>query len=210
MKLAVAVPMKPLARAKARLRPRLGDAARQKLAADMLKHVLAAIAASRVAEACGVVSADPAALALAEEAGCEAILEAEPVGYNAAAARASAWAQARRCDALLILPSDLPLITPDDIRQLARLAEPHPHVVVLTPDVHQQGTNAILLRPPDVIPFQFGPHSFSRHRELARNARIPYLIFHSPTLARDIDWPQDLASLHGGPHVTFEEQKLLP
>ncbi|HID35325.1 MAG TPA: 2-phospho-L-lactate guanylyltransferase, partial [Anaerolineae bacterium] len=51
MKLAVVIPMKPLARAKARLRPRLGDAARQELAAGMLKHVLAAVAASRVAEA---------------------------------------------------------------------------------------------------------------------------------------------------------------
>ena len=196
MKLAVATPMKPLARAKARLRPGLGDAARQELTAHMLKHVLAAIAASRVAEACGVVSADPAALALAVEMGCEAIREPEPAGYNAAAARASAWAQARRCDALLILPADLPFLTPDDLRILARLAEPHPRAIVIAPDRNYTGTNALLLRPPHIIPTHFGPDSFLRHCELARLTGVQLILYHSSTLARDIDWPEDLYHLH--------------
>ena len=200
MKLAVAIPMKPLARAKARLRPGLGDAARQALAADMLKHVLAAVAASRVAEACGVVSADPAALALAREAGCEAIVEPEPAGYNAAAARASAWAQARRCDALLILPGDLPLLTPDDIRLLARLAEPHARILVIAPDATRAGTNALLLRPPDLIPAAFGPDSFHRHLQAARQAGVEPIIHLAPTLARDIDWPSDLQHLPSPQH----------
>ncbi|HID35356.1 MAG TPA: 2-phospho-L-lactate guanylyltransferase, partial [Anaerolineae bacterium] len=125
----------------------------------------------------------------------------------AAATRASAWAQARHCDALLILPGDLPLLTPDDIRQLARLAEPHLRIVVLAPDIHQQGTNAILLRPPDIIPFQFGPDSMSRHRTLARTAQIPCLLFHSSTLAQDIDWPQDISVLQERAPVFLEKPK---
>ena len=198
MRLAVAVPMKPLARAKARLRPGLGDAARQELAVNMLTHVLAAIAASRVAEACGVVSADPAALALAASWGCEAIQEPAPRGYNAAAARASAWAQARRCDALLILPSDLPHLTPGDLQALAQRAADCTPALVIAPDTSRTGTNALLLRPPHLMPTHFGPSSFLRHLEQAHLIGVQPIIYDSPTLARDIDWPQDLATLPPG------------
>ena len=192
MKLCVAVPMKPLALAKARLRPGLDDAARQALAANMLQHVLAAVAASRVVEAGGVVSSDPAALARAAEYGFEAIVEKEPTGYNQAAARASAWAQARRCNALLILPADLPYLSPSDIRGMAHLASVYETVVIVAPDVAQTGTNALLLRPPGVISTSFGPHSFSHHCRAARAAGVPCLSYHSYSLARDIDWPSDL------------------
>ena len=195
MRLAIAVPMKPLALAKARLRPGLGDAARQKLAADMLRHVLAAVAASRVAEARGVISADPAALALATEHGFEAISEPEPQGYNVAAARARAWAQARRCDALLILPSDLPFLTAADVQLMAFVARTETSIVVISPDARAEGTNALLLRPPEAIPFHFGPDSFRQHLHLAQLASIPAVIYHSPGLARDIDHPHDLGIL---------------
>ncbi len=198
MKLAVAIPMKPLARAKARLRPSLDDAPRQKLAADMLRHVLTAVATSCVAETCGVVSADPAALALAAELGCEAIVESAPAGYNQAAIRASSWAQARRCDALLILPADLPLLTPGDIRAMARLAESHRKTMVIAPDAREAGTNALLLRPPHILNPAFGPGSFSRHLRLARIARISTLIYHSATIAQDIDRPEDFHQFKRG------------
>ncbi len=199
MRLAVAIPMKPLALAKARLRPGLDDAARQNLAADMLRHVLAAVAASRVVGAGGVVSADPAAQALAARCGFENIVEDAPTGYNQAAARACAWAQARHCDALLILPADLPLLTPADIQHLASLAEPYPRVLVIAPDRTETGTNALLLRPPHVLRSQFGINSFQRHLENARAANIPALIHRSPTLAQDIDWPEDLPGLRNDP-----------
>jgi len=197
VKLAVAVPMKPFALAKARLRPGLSDAARQKLAADMLRHVLAAVAASRVAEARGVVSADPAALALAAEHDFETIYEEEPRGYNAAAARASAWAQARRCDALLILPADLPFLTPEDVRELALLAESNFPAVLIAPDARAEGTNALLLRPPDAIPPSFGCASLARHQRLARSMGLDPIIYRSPTIAQDIDWIEDLQLFSG-------------
>jgi 2-phospho-L-lactate guanylyltransferase len=195
MKLAVAVPMKPFALAKARLRPGLDDAARQKLAADMLRHVLATIAASRVAEACGVVSADPAALAIAAEYDFEAIDERGVSGYNEASGVAIAWAQARRAEALLLLPADLPFLTAEDIRNLVRLADDHYPVLVISPDRQRQGTNALLLRPPGIISPSFGEDSFLRHQRLARIAKIDHLVYLSPGIAQDIDWPEDLQHL---------------
>jgi 2-phospho-L-lactate guanylyltransferase len=187
--------MKPLHLAKARLRPGLDDAARQRLAAAMLTHVLTTVRASGAAEVCGVVSADPDVLALAAEHGCEAITEPEPGGYNAAASRASVWAQQRNCDALLILPADLPLLTPEDIHNLTRLADARPQVVIIAPDAREEGTNALLLRPPDIIPPSFGPDSFRRHYHLARQMGVSPVIYHSPDISNDIDHPTDLIIL---------------
>ena len=196
MRLAVAIPMKPLHLAKARLRPGLDDAARQRLAAAMLTHVLETVAAS-TAEICGVVSADPDVLALAAEHGCEAITEPEPGGYNAAASRASIWAQRHDCDALLILPADLPLLTPEDIHNLTRLADARPQVVVIAPDAREEGTNALLLRPPDIIPPSFGLNSFHRHQQLVRTMGVDLIVHRSLTIAQDIDWIEDLQLFSG-------------
>jgi len=192
MKLAIAIPMKPLHLAKQRLRPGLNDAARQELARAMLTHVLTAVAASGVAEICGIVSADPAALALAVQYGFEPIVESQPRGYNAAATRASIWAQQRGADALLILPADLPRLIPADICAMAKLAKDHPRVIVIAPDKTLSGTNALLLRPPNVIPTQFGPDSFQAHCQVTINAAMLLRLYNATTLSHDVDWPTDL------------------
>jgi len=197
MKLAVAIPMKPFSLAKQRLRPDLDAVTRQELATMMLAHVLAAVAASGVIAIRGIVSADPAVLGLAAQYGFEPIAEPEPRGYNAAAARARAWAQARGADALLILPADLPLLSPSDIFNLARLAAPHQRVLIIAPDAAESGTNALLLRPPQAMSCHFGPHSFEWHQRLAQKAGLPFFIYRSTTIARDIDWPEDLSQLSG-------------
>lgn len=198
MKLAVAIPMKPLSLAKARLRPSLNDAARRELAVDMLQHVLTAVADCRAVAARGIVSADPAALALARDYDFDAIEEDAPKGYNQAASRAGVWAQTRSCDALLILPADLPFLTTADICHLARLAQLHDRAVVIAPDAAETGTNALLLRPPDIIQTAFGSDSFHRHKKIAQTAKGVTLVFYSSTIAQDIDWPEDLQQFQRG------------
>ena len=192
MRLAVAVPMKPFALAKARLRPGLDDDARQKLAADMLRHVLATVATSGVADARGIVSADPAALAIAREYGFAAVAENSISGYNEANRLAIAWAQARQAEALLLLPADLPFLTVVDVENLVRLASEQSPVVVIASDRQQTGTNALLLRPPGIIAPSFGIDSFLRHQRLARAAGVDFRVYASSTIAQDIDWPEDL------------------
>ncbi len=66
--------------------------------------------------------------------------------------------------------------------------------VVIVPDRHGTGTNALLLTPPDAIEPAFGPGSFARHRELAGTAGVAEL----PSLTLDIDTPEDLATLLAG------------
>ena len=217
-KLAVVVPMKPLQMAKQRLRPAVGDAARQHLAGAMLAHVLHTVQDSGVADVVGelaagiaheinnplngminyaqIIANDPGVLALAATHGFLPITDSPLAGYNTAVRRASTWAQAHGAHALLILPSDLPFLTTTDLHALRDLL-PTSAGIVIAPDAHETGTNALLLRPPDLIPPCFGPHSFQRHSLQALNLGLLPIIYHSPTLAHDIDIPADLTYLHG-------------
>ena len=96
---------------------------------------------------------------------------------------------------LLILPADLPNLTVADIQALLELAGDRPHAIIIAPDATETGTNALLLRPPDLIQPSFGPDSYNRHCALARNAGVEPIIFRSPSLAYDIDLPSDLDHL---------------
>ena len=56
-------------------------------------------------------------------------------------------------------------------------------LVVLAPDRHDQGTNALLLRPPGILPFQFGQESFPRHVALAQARAAEVLVYRAPGTA---------------------------
>lgn len=193
-KLAIIVPMKPFAQAKQRLRPAVNDAERMALARSMLLHVLAAIHNSGAGELRILVSADPEVLALAPAFDFTPLTE-ENAGYNNAVAQAIAWAQNQEATTILVLPADLPQLRPGDVCDLVRLAGGAPRAVVLAPDEAGSGTNALLLRPPSLIPPSFGPDSFSRHQLLARGLGVEPRVHRHPHLGSDIDRPSHLCLL---------------
>jgi len=91
----------------------------------------------------------------------------------------------------LALPADLPLISPNDIRELVNRAM-HPPVVVIAPDRHQKGTNALLISPAGLIEYDFGENSFQRHCERVKKAGARLEIVNLPSLGLDLDLPEDL------------------
>lgn len=108
---------------------------------------------------------------------------------NRALTQATQRAIALGADATLVLPIDLPLITVDDVHQLNKLGTQQQGAVITRSQ--DGGTNALLLRPPNVIDYAFGINSFDRHCESAIAAGYPYKILESPTLAFDLDGPED-------------------
>ena len=94
---------------------------------------------------------------------------------------------------MLILPADLPLITPDDVRNILTLGSDM-FTVVLATDQNRDGTNALFIRPSGLIEYAFGPNSFQRHVRSAREAGVEPKVYHSDRLALDIDLPADLNS----------------
>jgi len=188
------VPVKPLRRAKSRLASVLSKEDRLELSQRMLTHTLEILGEIHSIERTLVVSRDSRALALARKLGARTVTERGSPQLNRALVRATLVARRYNVSAVLVLPADLPLLTREDIESLiARGSDPP--VVVIAPDRRRSGTNALLSSPPGLIEYAFGPQSFPRHLEHARVAGVRLEICELPSLALDVDMPEDLLRL---------------
>lgn len=184
------VPVKPFAEAKSRLAPLLDGASRAALSRALLSRTLRVVTQADCCAGLVVVSRDVTALALAEESGAVPLRE-DGHDLNAALEQARRFVVDRGAQALLVLPADLAAVEADDIRSVAALADDGRSVVVAPSSTG--GTNLLLLRPPGILPFAYGPGSFDRHVQRAADAGLPVQIVRSPVLALDLDLPGDLA-----------------
>ncbi len=185
------VPVKPLRRGKSRLAEVLTQDERADLNRQLLVHTIDTLISIPEIEQILVVSRDPAALALAREHGARTVQENGVPQLNVALARATVVAKNYVTRSVLIVPADLPLITPEDVYAMLDRAY-NPPVVVVAPDRRRQGTNALLVCPVGTIDYDFGPGSFQRHCERARQAGARLEICELPSLALDVDLPEDL------------------
>ena len=186
MSLFAVVPVKDLGSAKSRLSPALDPEERVDLTLHMLDHVLVALREAGVENVC-VVSPDLAVLDTARERGASP-LHQKSRGLNPALEEARLWAMRQGASSLLVLPADLPFLTATDV--LALLEEGSQ--VTISPDKAHTGTNSLLLRPPDALPFAFGPDSFETHLRLARERGLDVSVRELPNLALDLDTAEDL------------------
>lgn len=187
------VPVKPLRRGKSRLSAVLTPAEREELNARLLTHTITTLCALPEIERVLVVSRDQEALAIARELGAHTVQEKGTPELNMALTRATAVAKVYASRGILIVPADLPLLTHQDVRILLSHAQAHkPPVVVISPDRHYQGTNALLVCPAGLIEYTFGPNSFENHCERARQAGAHLEIVDLPSLGLDVDLPEDL------------------
>jgi 2-phospho-L-lactate guanylyltransferase len=123
---------------------------------------------------------------------------------NAAVSVGLAAASARGAATCVVLPADVPRISVADIAGLLTAAGGVPRAVVVAASHDGQGTNALLLRPPDIIPPGFGPPSLSRHIAAGLAAGALTMVRSDLGLAHDVDTPEDLAALqtdHPRPHT---------
>jgi len=194
------IPVKPFRRAKSRLSPVMSKPVRAALARALLSRTLDVLSCCDLGSATCVVSRDITALDLARRRGAVALAESES-GLNAALNQAREWASAHEAHAVLVLPADLPLLTPPDVANMLDLGR-QPRCVVVAPDMRGEGTNALLLRPPDALHFAFGPQSFYEHCAQAETSQLALHVYHSPTIALDLDTPADWRQLSRGSPVS--------
>jgi 2-phospho-L-lactate guanylyltransferase len=196
MPTAAVLPIKTFARAKHRLAEAVGAPDRRVLAEAMVGDVLQALAAVAALDAVIVVTAEPVAAAAARAAGAEVVHDPEEAGQSAAATLGVEAATRRGFDRVLLVPGDCPALDPEELATL--LARPPaaaaPHVIIV-PDRHGTGTNALLLTPPGALAPAFGEGSFARHAALARAAGAAVEMAEVPSLGLDVDTPGDLAAL---------------
>ena len=190
MSLSAIVPVKPFAQSKSRLASVLSEEERAGLSRAFLEHTLSVLREVSAVSETLVISRDPAALAVARAFGARAILETEPSDLNAALTHATDIARQGGARALLILPVDLPCLTEAEIQQLMNDAADS--ALTIAPDRRDEGTNALFIRPPGLIPYAFGADSFHQHCALAHRAGVQPRIVRLPGLALDVDVPDDL------------------
>ena len=185
------LPVKSFASAKQRLAGSLGAGARQALAQAMFSDVLGSL--RRVPELAEVVvvTGDRTAGAAASAGGARVLADSVEAGQSEAALIGIRHALAEGHDRVVLVPGDTPLLQPGDLASLVADAP----AVVIVPDRHGTGTNALVLSPPDAIEPSFGPDSLARHIAAAENAGVAPRVEQIRALALDVDTPDDLAEL---------------
>jgi len=183
------IPVKSLITAKSRLAPSLSQHQRERLVMAMLHHVLYVLLDSELFEQVSVVSSDDQVLEQAYIWGAQAITE-EQHGHNQALHAAALREKTEGVTTLLTISADLPLLTTQEIRCF--FEQSRQHEVVLAPSRDGTGTNAILVHPPLIVPYVFGPDSLQSYIEAARQRHLRYSTYQSIGLAFDIDTIDDL------------------
>lgn len=185
------VPVKPLRRGKSRLSGILTEDERADLNRTLLQHTLETLTNLKEVEEVLVVSRDPQVLTIARNYGARTVREDGQPDLNTALRRATVIAQVYATRGVLVLPADLPLISRADAVILVERAS-DPPVVVIAPDRHQKGTNALLISPAGLIEYDFGENSFQRHCNLVKKASARLEVVNLPSLGLDLDSPEDL------------------
>jgi 2-phospho-L-lactate/phosphoenolpyruvate guanylyltransferase len=194
-RIAAIIPVGTLEGAKTRLGEMLDAEERRDLVERLLaRTVVAALAVTRIDDVL-VVSPDREVLRRASSIGART-LHQRSRGLNAGLREARTDVVAGGATAVVVLPIDLPFVTSEAIdavvAPLGVLGSGAPaSTVVLVPDRHGSGTNALGLRPPDVIDFAFGRGSRRAHRTAATNAGAA-MIELDGTLTVDLDTADDL------------------
>jgi 2-phospho-L-lactate guanylyltransferase len=191
------LPVKGFGAAKQRLSSMLGSGSRQALAQAMYADVLASLRHVSGLSAIAVVTGDRLAESTALGHRVAVLPDREQAGQSEAALIGVRYALAGGFERVLLVPADTPLLDPAEVDLLLVEAEERALDVVIVPDRHGTGTNALLLRPPDALGPSFGPGSLERHLAEARNAGLSCALESPPTLLLDVDTPDDLAELAG-------------
>lgn len=196
------VPVKPLRTAKSRLSAVLTRDEREILSQQMLINTLDLLREVKEIERTLVVSRDTKALSIARKHGARTVTENGAPELNNALARATVVAQQYDISGVLVIPADLPLMRIDDVENLISKAT-DPPVVVIAPDRHGRGTNALLSSPPSLIEYDFGTDSFERHVARAKASGVRIVICKNPSIGLDVDLPEDLEYLREGYNFEF-------
>lgn len=185
------VPVKPLGRGKSRLAGVLTQEERLDLNSQLLIHTVDILRDIPEIEHVLVVSRDQSALSLARAHGARTVQENGAPELNIALTRATMVAKSYATRGILIIPSDLPMITKEDVYAMFDRVQ-DPPVVIVAPDRRKEGTNALLVCPVGLIEYDYGPNSFERHCQNALQAGARLEICELPSLALDMDLPEDL------------------
>lgn len=185
------LPVKRFERAKQRLGGTLSDGSRWALAEAMVTDVLVALRRAKSVDHVVVVTCEPRAESIALGWGADVVEDPQERSHSDAATIGIRTALERGATRVLLVPGDCPSLDARDVDDLLSGGAG----VIIVPDRHGTGTNALVLDPPDAIEPGFGPGSCERHEDRARDAGVHWEIRHPQSLMLDVDTGEDLEAL---------------
>ena len=189
MELHALIPVKSLSLAKSRLAEKFSEAERSKLVLSMLDHVLETLHSCKEIKKILVVTPDELVKKHVLELGFTVMPEGKP-GHNPALIEAAQKEEVS--SKLLTISADLPLITHKDIHEMIKLSLTHDVVLAASKD---NGTNALLLAKPLLLPYLFGKNSLEKYNNAAAELGLTVTIYQSNTMAFDVDTIADVEIL---------------
>jgi 2-phospho-L-lactate/phosphoenolpyruvate guanylyltransferase len=191
------LPVKSPKNAKQRLTGFLDADQREMLARTLYRQTLAALLAAKGIDQVVVVTSDREIREHALETAGMAFEEPEQVSHSASADAACLMAMEMGATTAMLVPIDVPTVTPADFTRLAAAAK-RPGLIVV-PSSDGTGTNALVRTPPDCIESRFGPGSFRKHCDQAIAHGLALDVLRLPGLMFDIDTPEDVAEFLATP-----------
>jgi 2-phospho-L-lactate guanylyltransferase len=210
MNVTALIPVKGFCNAKQRLSPLLGAAEREVLAETMFRDVLREVRLARGLAGTFVVTGDDKVAEIAKTFSAAVIRERAESGETDAVNFARAQLKQAGCEAVLILPGDMPLVRSADIEEVLAQAPAgaSPPFALLVPSHDRMGTNALLLAPPDILKLRFGYDSFSFHMSQVAAHGLPLRFIDNERIALDIDEPKDLQRFLSFSNVAGESARV--
>lgn len=209
MRVWAVIPVKSPYRSKQRLARVLSLEERAQLVRRLLRRLIAALQQLPQIEQIVIVTGDAEVAELAANAGAVVLAETTPPDLNAAVTQGVQYAAQQGADGVIILPTDLPLVSANAVAFVLNAAAPDtyaggngavgPHVdaqplLVICPDEVEEGTNAIFMTPINSYTFHYGPGSFRQHVTEAARRGYAVCVVTIPALAFDLDTEDDWLS----------------
>jgi 2-phospho-L-lactate/phosphoenolpyruvate guanylyltransferase len=186
------IPVSRFSEAKTRLSPTLSPLERENILKSMLMDVIGAIRGN--VDQVVVISSDSDVLNFVKDLNVTCLSEKGKTDLNGALTQAVDWCS-DYASQVLIVPSDVPLIHPDQVQEMVELSDKWPLVIA---PAKGGGTNALLCPTRD-IQMKFGDWSFFEHLKEAENAGMSWYIYDSFYLSLDVNTAEDLGEImiHG-------------
>lgn len=186
------LPVKNPQNAKQRLTGYLSVEERKTLARILYKQTLAALCQADGIDQVVVATSDEEVAGHARSLGVIVFEEDEQVSHSVSADAACLRAMEMGAWTAMLVPIDVPTVTPEDFSTLAASARPG---LIVVPSSDGTGTNALVRTPPNCIESRFGPGSFRAHFDQALSKGLYADVLRLPGLMFDIDTPEDVAEL---------------
>ncbi|RMH57878.1 MAG: 2-phospho-L-lactate guanylyltransferase [Candidatus Hydrogenedentota bacterium] len=187
---AVVVPAKEPSDSKTRLAPLLSPERRRELALLLLQETL-----RRIRSVSGVdlivITNGPTVENIASSLGATVLREKTARGESAAVEEATRYVVENGYSRQIVVPGDLASLDPEELSRLVSFPLAPP-AVLLSPAVDDDGTNAVVTAPPDILHFRFGERSFAGYRTQCSVRGIPCAVVRLRSFVLDIDTPRDL------------------